>query len=63
MEPFSFVIRLNRMNVPAACSHFSVFVGSFLYQRAKPPQGIVVVINLLGKGLTPMVYMGDVGSM
>ena len=43
-------MRLNRMNAPAACYHFSIF--SFLYQRAKPPQGTVLFINLLGKGLT-----------
>ena len=41
------------MNAPAACCHFSIFIGSFLYQRAKPPQGFVLFINLLGKGLTP----------
>ena len=36
----------------AACYHFSIFIGSFLYQRAKPPQGTVLFINLLGNGLT-----------
>ena len=40
------------MNALAACYHFSIFIGSFLYQRAKPPQGTVLFINLLGKGLT-----------
>ena len=34
-----------------------------LYQRAKPPQGIVLFINLLGKGLTPRACMGDAGSI
>jgi len=48
-------------NALAACCHFSIFVGSFLYQRAKPPQGIVLFINLLGKGLTPC--LGDAGSI
>ena len=38
-------------------------IGSFLYQRAKPPQGIVLFINLLGKGLTPRACMGDAGSI
>jgi len=45
-------MRLNSMNVLADCCHFSIFVGSFLYQRAKPP----LFINLLGKGLTPRFY-------
>ena len=70
IEPFSFVMRLNRMNtpaacclLPAACCHFSIFIGSFLYQRAKPPQGIVLFINLLGKGLTPRACMGDAASI
>ena len=31
LEPFSFVMRLNCMNAPAACYHFSIFIGSFLY--------------------------------
>ena len=56
-------MRLNRMNALAACCHFSIFIGSFLYQRAKPPQGIVLFINLLGKGLTPRACMGDPGSI
>ena len=51
------------MNAPAACCHFSIFIGSFLYQRAKPPQGIVLFINLLGKGLTPRAFIGDAGSI
>ena len=55
-------MRLNRMNAPAACCHFSISIGSFLYQRAKPPQRIVLFINLLGKGLTPSACMGDAGS-
>ena len=56
-------MRLNRMNAPAACYHFSIFIGSFLYQRAKPPQGTVLFINLLGKGLTPRACVGDGGSI
>ena len=36
-----------------------MFIGSFLYQRAKPPQGIVLFINLLGKGLTPRACDDD----
>ena len=47
-------MRLNSMNVLADCCHFSIFIGSFLYQRAKPP----LFINLLGKGLTPRALMG-----
>ena len=42
---------------------FSIFIGSFLYQRAKPPQGTVLFINLLGKRLTPRACMGDGGSI
>ena len=42
---------------------FSVFIGSSLYQRTKPPQGAVLFINLLGTGLTPRAYMGDGGSI
>ena len=38
-------------------------IGSFLYQRAKPPQGIVLFINLLGKGWTPRAFKGDGGSI
>ena len=50
-------------NALAACCHFSIFIGSFLYQRAKPPQGIVLFVNLLGKGLTPRACMGDADSI
>ena len=50
-------------NALAACCHFSIFIGSFLYQRARPPQGIVLFINLLGEGLTPRACMGDAGSI
>ena len=46
-----------------ACYHFSIFIGSFLYQRAKPPQGTLLFINLLGKGLTPRACAGDGGSI
>ena len=42
-------MRLNRINALAACCHFSIFNGSFLYQRAKPSQGIALFITLLGK--------------
>ena len=38
--------------------HFAIFIGSFLYQRAKPPQGTVLFINLLRKGLTPRACVG-----
>ena len=43
--------------------HFSIFIGSFLFQRAQPPQGTVIFINVLGKELTPRVCMGDGGSI
>ena len=43
--------------------HFSIFIGSSLYQHAKPPQGTVLFINLLGKGLIPRPCMGDGGSI
>ena len=56
-------MRLNRMNALATCRHFSIFIGSFLYQGAKPPRGIVLFINLLGKGLIPRACMGDAGSI
>ena len=56
-------MRLNRMNAPAACYHFSIFIGSFLYHRAKPPQGKVLFINLLGEELTPRACVGDGGSI
>ena len=49
-----FLMRLNTTNVLADCSHFSIFIGSLLYQRAKPP----LFINLLEKGLTPRAIMG-----
>ena len=51
------------MNALAACCHFSIFIGSFLYQLAKPPQGTVLFINLLGKGSTSRTCMGDGGSI
>ena len=60
---FSFVMRLNRMNALTACCHFSISIGSFLYQRAKPPQRIILFINILGTGLTPRACMGDAGSI
>ena len=43
--------------------HFSIFIGSFFYQRTKPPQGTVLFINLLGKGLTSRACMRDRGSI
>ena len=55
--------RLNRMNAPAPSSHFSIFIGSLISQRAKRPQGIVLFINPLGKGLTSRACMGDAGSI
>ena len=36
---------------------------SSLSARKKPPQGTVLFINLLGKGLTPRTSMGDGGSI
>ena len=60
------------MNALAACCmfdvrqfyfHFSIFIGSFLYQRAKPPQATDLFINILGKGLIPRACMGDGGSI
>ena len=49
--------------LPAVISLFSLALSSFLFQRVKPPQGIVLFINLLGKGLTPRACMGDAGSI
>ena len=48
-------MRLNSMNLLADCCDFSIFIGSFLYQQAKPP----LFLNLLGKGLTPRACMGE----
>ena len=42
---------------------FSFFIGSFLYQRAKPPQGTVLFLSLLGKGLTSRACIEDEGSI
>ena len=50
-------------NALAAGCHFSIFIGILFYQRAKPPKGILLFINLLGKGLTPRACMGDAGSI
>ena len=58
---------LNHMNALTACcltqDNTTVtslfFFGSFLYQRAKPPQGNVLFINPLGTGLTLRVCMED----
>ena len=38
-----------------------VVIGSSHRRRAKPPVGTVLIINLLGKGLTPRACMGDGG--
>ena len=43
--------------------HFSIFMGSFLYQRAKPPRGTVLFVYLLEKGLPPRGCMEDGGSI
>ena len=45
------------------CCHFSIFIGFFHYKRAKPPQGIVLLINLLGKWLIPRACMGGGGTI
>ena len=45
------------------CGYFVVVIGSSHRQRAKSPLGTVLIINLLGKGLTPRVCMGDGGSI
>ena len=54
---------LSRMIALSACCRFSIFIGCFLFQRAKPPQGTVLFINQLGKGLTSRACMGDGGSI
>ena len=38
-------------------------IGSSYRRRAKSPLGTVLIINLLGKGLTPRACMGDGGSI
>ena len=43
--------------------HFSILIGSFLYQCAKPSQGTDLFINLLGQGLIPGAGMRDEGSI
>ena len=43
--------------------HFVVLIGSSHRRRAKSPLGTVLIINLLGKGLTPRACMGDGGSI
>ena len=40
-------ISINFSNVRQYHCHFSIFNDSFLYQRAKSPQGTVLFINLL----------------
>ena len=56
--------------IPCTCACAKTILLSFLYfhcrfpyQRAKPHQGTVLFINLLGKGLTTRACMGDVGSI
>ena len=41
----------------------STFIGSSHCRRAKSPLENVLIINLLGKGLTPRACMGDGGSI
>ena len=43
--------------------HFVVVIGSSHRRRAKSPLGTVLIINLLGKGLTSRACMGDGGSI
>ena len=43
------------------CNSFGL-IGSFNCGRVKPPLGGVLLIDPLGKGLTPMPSMGDRGS-
>ena len=43
--------------------HFVVVIGASHRRRAKSPLGTVLIINLLGKGLTPRACMGDGGSI
>ena len=43
--------------------HLVVVIGSSHRRRAKSPIGTVLIINLLGKGLTPRACMGDGGSI
>ena len=40
-----------------------VVIGSSHRRRGKSPLGTVLIINLLGKGLTPRACMGDGGSI
>ena len=41
--------------------HFVLVIGSSHRRRAKSSLGTVLIINLLGKGLTPRACMGDGG--
>ena len=43
--------------------HYVVVIGSSHRPRAESPLGTVLIINLLGKGLTPKACMGDGGSI
>ena len=43
--------------------HSVVVIGSSYRRRAKSPLGTVLIMNLLGKGLTPRACMGDGGSI
>ena len=58
----SFCNALESHRIESHGCHFSTFNGSFLYQRAKP-QGTVLLINLLGKGLTSRACTEDGGSI
>ena len=50
-------------DVRQSCCHFSILIGPFLYKRAKRPQGVVLLINLLGKGLIPLAWMRGGGTI
>ena len=43
--------------------YFVVVIGSSHRQHVKSHLGTVLIINLLGKGLTPRVCIGDGGSI
>ena len=43
--------------------HFPIVIDAFLYQRAKPPEGTVLFINILAKWWTPTACMGDGDSI
>ena len=43
--------------------HFVVVIGSSHWQHTKSPLVTILIINLLGKGLTSRACMGDGGSI